>query len=287
MHNIESKEVIHSLEIWLRNLIDRELTIAHGEIYFDAENSKQQNVIKSQIRKNVEKRIKGHEERYPRKVDALLLDEEIEIICNPVLYKRHFKDAFVYSYPNGNDELRHFLNQIIPIRNKLFYSNPISQREYEKVICYSHDLIDSIKEYYKKINMEKEFNVPSILFIYDSLGNAIHENQFIDMKKGNRVISERQMTNNILRVGEELKICIEIDKAFSSENYEIKWLYQEAKSVFSIKEQSGKLFSLRLKETHIREILKIECSVISDKPWHRFTKYDDKVTLFYKVLPIP
>lgn len=286
MHHIESKEVIHSLEIWLRNLIDRELSIAYGENYFDAENANQQNVIKSQIRKDVEKRIKGQEERYPRKVDALLLDEEIEIICNPVLYKSHFKEALIYSYPSGNDEVRHFLSQIIPIRNKLFHSNPISQREYEKVTCYAHDLIDSIKEYYKKINMEKEFNVPSILSMHDSLGNVVHENQFVDIKKSNRICSEKQMVNNILRVGEELKISIEIDEAFSSANYKVKWLYQENGSMFSIEEQSGNQFSLRLKEIHIRESLQIQCLVISDKPWHRFTKYDDKVTFYYKVLPI-
>lgn len=286
MKETEGKEAINSLELWLRNLIDRKLSEAYGQNYLYAKNTNNQNIIKSQLRKDIEKRIQGQEERYPRKVDALLLDEEIEIICHPELYKKHFKEALDASFPDGNNVARTYLNQLKPIRNKLFHSNPISQREYEKVICYSHDVIDSIKDYYKKINMEKEFNVPSILSIEDSLGNVVHENQFIKLRRSRPVCTESQFNKSTLHVGDILEIKVNIDEAFSKETYEVKWLYMDEGSAFKIKEQLGEKFLLKLKEKHIREQFQIECIVKSNKTWHRFTKHDDMVLLNYKVLPV-
>lgn len=287
MKEIESKEAINSLELWLRNLIDKKLSIAYGADYFYAKNQNDQYVIKSELRKNIENRIKGQEERYPRKVDALLLDEEIEIVCHPVLYKEFFKSALEFSYPDGKEEVRTFLGQLIPIRNKLFHSNPISQREHEKVICYCHDVIDSIKDHYRNTNMEKEFNVPSILSITDSLGNVVHESQFIKLRKQRPVCTNKQLIRNTLYVGEQLEIIVNIDETFPEDTYETKWLYKNEGSVFTIKEQKGKRFFIRLEEHHIREQFQIECIVKSNKSWHRFTEHDDMVVLNYKILPIP
>lgn len=286
MKEIEGKEAINLLELWLRNLIDKKLSEAHGQDYFNANKSNNQSVIKSSLRKEIEKRIQGQGERYPRKVDALLLDEEIEIVCHPDLYKHHFKGALDHAFPNGNDVARTYLNQLKPIRNKLFHSNSISQREYEKVICYSHDVIDSIKEHYREINMDKEFNIPSILSIEDSLGNVIHENQFIKIRRSRPICTDNQFNKNTLHVGDTLEIKVHIDEAFPKDTYKVKWLYMDEGSVFNINEQLGGEFILKLEEKHIREQFKIECIVQSNKAWHRFTKHDDMVVLNYKVLPV-
>lgn len=286
MKEQEAKETIKTLEMWLRNLIDISLTNKYGADYFQAKDDSGKNIIKSKIRYDVERRISGNKNRYPRIVDALLLDEEIEIVCNPVLYKKYFNNAFKASYSGGNNELRTYLQRITPIRNKLFHSNPISMREYEKVICYSHDAIDAIKKYYKEVNIKKEYNVPSILSIKDSLGNIIYENQFLRIKRSRGVCPDSLYSDNILHVGDKLEIFVDIDESFPKDTYKVKWLHKGTAGLLDFQEQLGHKFSLKISEAYIREQFKIECIVISNKQWHRFTSHDDLVVLNYKILPI-
>ena len=74
-------------------------------------------------------------------------------------------------YPDGCDEARTYLKRLIPIRNKLSHSNPISIREAERVICYCNDFVDGIKIYFEKKGMGNMFNVPHAIRLNDSLGN--------------------------------------------------------------------------------------------------------------------
>lgn len=283
----ECKHAIATLEEWLRNLIDRKLSDAFGSNYFDAKDAVGKNIIKSQIRHDINLRMNGQNNRFPRKVDALLLDEEIDIVCNPVLYKAYFKDAFYQAYPDGNDVARSFMKQLIPIRNKLFHSNPISKHESEKVMCYSHDIIESIKNHYDEINIKKEYNVPAILYIKDSLGNLVHANQFNRLRRARPLCTENTLNKSTLYVGDILTIEVFIDETFTNSEYNVKWLYKNIASIFEIKQQDGNKFLLKIQTTHIREQFFIECIVTSNNNWHRFTSHDDMVVLVYKVLPLP
>ena len=95
----------------------------------------------------------------------------IYLLCTDKFYQLMFKDILIHSYPQGNNEAREFLGRLIPIRNKLSHSNPITIREAEKAICYSNDFIDGVKEYYKKEGKDRMYNVPTIIRIIDSLPN--------------------------------------------------------------------------------------------------------------------
>ena len=92
-------------------------------------------------------------ERFSRIIDAAILDDCINIICNPNLFRRHFREAFKTAFPVGDsrDETRIFLKRLIKPRNLLYHANPISVRQAEQVICYSHDIIESLKKYYEEL----------------------------------------------------------------------------------------------------------------------------------------
>lgn len=99
-------------------------------------------------------------------------------MCKPDLFKDHFHNAFSKAFPDGHAEARTFLNRLLVPRNNLAHANAISIRQAEQIICYSNDVIDSLKNYYREIGMHQTYNVPTILKVIDSFGNAFHRSQF-------------------------------------------------------------------------------------------------------------
>jgi hypothetical protein len=79
------KEKIESLEHWLRRLIDEKLSTSHGD-YFSYVDGAGNRLIKKSIVDELEERLKKEPTRYVRKIDAVLLSDAIDIICNPQLY---------------------------------------------------------------------------------------------------------------------------------------------------------------------------------------------------------
>lgn len=245
----ECKNVIENLEVWLRNLIDNELTENYNANYLEFLNRDGSRLIKKEIVKDAIERKTNNPERYPRLIDAMLLDDEIKIICNPNLYKNIFIKALSSAYPEGNDEARTFLNRLIPIRNKLYHSNPISIREAEKVICYSNDVIDSIKEYYREKTMEKKYNVPTILKITDSLGNIFYSSQIKRNSTGRGLCETRVSEKNVIYSGDKISIEVEIDSSFRTEDYSIKWVFAK-KETSKFEEEFNRLSINTEKSTH-------------------------------------
>ena len=156
-------------------------------------------------------------QRFQRLVDTLFLEDIIYILCKHSLYKELFKEALDYNYPQGLDEVREFLNRIVPIRNALSHSNPISVRQAEQAICYSNDFIDGLKKYYTQKGLEKMWNVPSIIKVTDSLGNVFYPSDAIA-----RTIFIKDK-NGVFRVGDTYKISVEIDPSFEPSSYNVEW----------------------------------------------------------------
>jgi hypothetical protein len=40
-----------------------------------------------------------------------------------------------------------------------------------------------------------------------------------------------------------------------------------------------------IENRHVRKDFRVRCLVTSTMDWHRFGKYDDEVSIFYKVVP--
>ncbi len=197
------------MEYWLRRIIDDTLAPIYND-YLNYSDEKGNRLIKNDIVKSLESRKVNEPHRYPRLIDAVLLDDAIDIICNPILYKKHFNEMFQQAFPDGREEARTFMKRLIPPRNSLSHANPISTRQAEQVICYSNDIIDSIKSYYSLKNMDNEYNVPLILKITDSFGNVFHRNQLNTVHDGGIAKQFFDDPKYHLRVGDVLGIIEEI-----------------------------------------------------------------------------
>ncbi|RNI33055.1 hypothetical protein EFA69_01125 [Rufibacter immobilis] len=280
------RNALESLELWLRSLIDTKLSENFGKDYFHFKDKNGNNLVKSAILKSCQDKVTKEPQRFSRLIDATFIEEIFDIICNPNLYNKYFNDALNEAFPVGREQAKHTFSKIITPRNYLSHANPISFRQAEQVICYSHDIIDSIKSYFIKMNKEKEFNVPTFITITDSLGNKFHSSELLVV--GNkRVINSLNTRNNILFPSDELKIEVQVDESFSPTTYRIWWVFINGASIFEIKNQEGNLFQLSIKEKHISESFKIECYVASNKQWHKHQKYDDMFIITYKILPLP
>jgi len=278
------KEAVEALEFWLRRVIDITLAPEFGSDYINAKSStNSQHIIKKSVRDSIQNRASSDPIRYPRMVDAMLLDEEIDIICHPDLYKSFFKMYFEKSFPLGNDQLRNCLRKILEPRNNLAHANPISVRQAEQVICYSHDVIDAIKDRLKEMNLDKEYNAPTIINVSDSRGFVFHDAQIRRNNTGRGGIDLTGNQSTWLRSGDTVAVEVEIDPSFPAEEYNVDWVFPDGVNVHKCK--SNHRVVLCLTDKNVRVDFTIYCKVISNKSWHRCGDVDDCVGVTYKVLP--
>ncbi len=274
------KEKLESLENWLRRLIDEIPTAEYGD-YFSYSDSAG-NLINNDILNSLKNRMGKNPSRYQRKIDAVLLDDTISIICNRKLYAL-FKPALEGAFPYGADEARTFLNRLIDPRNQLAHANSISQRQAEQVICYSNDVIESMKTYYAKMGMQQDYNVPLILKVTDSFGNTFFRDQLSNGDEAElaKVLSHKSQF--FLRPGDLLTVEVEVDPAFNPNSYKINWHvngiieddFDRSKAVVKITNQ------------HVAQSCCVYCCVTSNKEWHRMSQgCDDILLLYYRVLPL-
>ena len=273
------KNEIENLENWLRRLVHESLSKEYGNNYLEYKDKNNNYLIKTEIRQKVKSLINEEMKRFPRNIDAFFLPDLIYIICKVNLYNKFFKVPFAKAFPEGSNEARTFLRRLEYPRNALCHANPISDRHTEQVICYCHDIIDSIKEYYFKMGTECEYNVPRIIKVTDSLGNTIHLNE-IEKNSGNWFLHEDPI--NYLRPGDKLGIDVEIDPSFDPSLYTIEW-YIKRKIINEFTNKAKISFEIEVK--HVGEFFSVYCMIISNKIWHKFTGHDDIIRINYKVLP--
>jgi hypothetical protein len=274
------KKEIENLENWLRRLVHESLSKEYGSNYLEYKDKNNNYLIKTEIRERVKSLIEQESERFPRSIDAFFLPDLIYIICKEDLYNKLFKILFVKAFPEGRNEARTFLLRLEFPRNALSHANPISDRQAEQVICYCHDIIDSLQEYYFEMGTEHEYNVPRIIKITDSLGNTIHFNE-IEKLLG-RIWYLDKDRKNYLRPGDTLGIEIEIDPSFSPSSYTIEWKIKHR----TINEYNNKTkISFDVEAQHVGTMFSVECSLISNKTWHKYGDWDDDIGIIYKVLP--
>lgn len=286
LHSIENaklrsdcKEIIENLEIWLRRLIDEEMTKVHGNNYIECKNASGDFLIKKKIKDDLGKRQSKNPSRFPRLIDAATLEEEIYFICHPELYAACFRKPLSFAFPDGNAECRTFLKRLIEPRNKLYHANPISVRDAERVICYSNDIIEALKNHYKSINMIQEYDCPQIIRVLHSFGNKIERSAF-NFTSGRSVVRLPPESPNILRPGETLSIEAAIDPSFRDDEYSVIW------KVMNKKVGDGKKVVIPITMAHVRESLHVVCILKSDKEWHKFGAHDEYAQISsYKVLP--
>lgn len=273
---------LEALEHWLRRLVHETLSAEHGDEYLEAVYGDGRRLIKKEVAHDIAQRRAKEPLRYHRPVDAAHLDDLVTILCNPENWRRHFGAVLLRTFPQGHEEARTFLNRLVDVRHKLSHANPISVHEAARVICYTWDVREALKVYYRERNLEKEYNAPTIIRVTDSLGNVAYDSDIRRNRTGAGVCRFSSGPSGSVRPGERLSIEVEVDPSFDRSDYTIRWSWPVAPGV-SYKDSDR--FVLDIEQTHIRPEFSIYCQVISDKSWHRLGSYDDSVAIIYKVLP--
>lgn len=284
------RKEIETLEHWTRRLIHETLTAQYGENYFSYKNNDEP-LIKGEISSRVNKMREDNPGRFPRPIDAFFIGDIIYVLCKKSLFDSHFKSALSEAYPHGNEEARFFLEKIETIRNKLAHTNPISVREAEQVICYCHDVIDSLKAYYRQTGKEKEYNVPMFIRATDSLGNV-----FLPQREGYPLELYVDFSKPItageygvkLRAGETYGISIVVDPAFDPSGYSLEWFVFSGMSGENYKKQWKNVTQIDFPVVNktVGSYFEIICRLITNKDWHKRNTYDDCFELkVYTVLP--
>ena len=268
---------IESLEIWARRLIHEKMVEKYGDSYVSKQLEDGNYLVKSEIRKHIQGMMEKEPTRFHRVVDTLFIDQIIYFLCHPVWYKHLFKPALDYIYPQGKDEAREYLNRLVPIRNPLSHSNPITMHDVERAICYSHDFIEGLKRYYKDRGEEQVWNVPKIVKVKDSLGNVFENNTEDEGLLGVHF----HLTQN-MNCGDEYSVEIEVDSSFESTSYDIYWAFNGFRND---KFMNKNKFSITFTPKDVAMARIIWCWIESKKEWHKYGTHDSKINLHFSILP--
>jgi hypothetical protein len=279
------KRTIETLELWLRRLIDDALSASYGANYIDAIKPSGDRVIRNQVGKALKERTAKEPSRFPRVIDAALLDEQIDLICHPELYKSHFKSALGSAFPLGCEEARTFLGRLVKPRNALYHANPVSLLDAHRVLCYSLDVIDALKTYYAKDNLSQQYNVPLIVRVSDSLGHVTNMSGSNRHPQGSAMLDFSLDGASHLRCGDTISIEVEVDPTFNPAEYEIRWIIGNA--IRPRLPTVGTKFTLHLTEEYVSTRFCVVCRVTSNKAWHKLGSFDDQIDIAYRVLPPP
>lgn len=274
------KRKLESLELWLRRLIDQTLSAQFGN-YFEHKDANGNRLIANRIVSALNNRVLREPTRYPRQIDAVLLDDAISIICNPSLYT-YFQPALVLAFPEGCAEARTFMGRLLDPRNKLAHANPISTHDAERVFCYSSDIIDSISQYYADQNMNQEYNVPLFVRFTDSFGNTVHRDQMQPSPNGGVMKLFHLEADFDLRPGDTLAIEVEVDSTFDPLSYTLSWICNGLSHLIP----NGPIANIEITNKQVAQQFSVMCTLTTGNDWHRIAGgKDDSLMITYRVLP--
>lgn len=273
---------VDTFENWSRRLLDETLKSHYGADYFDHMVTDQQPLVKKEIKRRIEQRMADNPGRFPRKIDAILMEDIEYFLCRDDLYEKHFKSV-LEPFFSGIAEVRKVLGRLIPIRNKLSHGNTISLHEAEQCICYTGDFIAVYKQHYAVLGKDKDYNVPVILRMKDSIGHdLIREDSQHLWELHCYGYSAPKIS---LRSGDEYKLWLEVDSSFDSSFYEIRWVVKQDYTTI-INKGTGSIIQFTLTNKNVSYAPEIVIELTTKRDWHRFHEIDDRVVLhFERVLP--
>jgi len=274
-------EKLESLEFWLRRLIDELLSETYGDYFSHVRYDGSNLISKSKILKDIEARIANDPERYPKKIDAASLSNAIEIICNPYLFKQHFKRPLKTAFPTGREMALTIFRRLLDPRHRLTHEYPLLPRQAEQVFCYTGDIIDSLKEYYSNKSTDNDCKVPQIVKVVDPLGRILTRNACFYYPNGAIGLSYDDKPEYDLRPGDILTLSVELDESYPANEYSVSWHISKGEEI-----GIGTTLQMKIETKHVSSSLMILCKVVSDKSWHKIrSSYDDLLGIRLKVLP--
>lgn len=271
---------IEALELWLRRLVHEAFLDAYGSAYLDAAGADGNPLFKAKTAELIKGRRASDPSRYPRPLDAADFDDLVNVICKDQNYNVHFKDALGVAFPEGKQEARTFLTRVVKIRNGLSHANSITVHDAARVICYTQDVVASLKEHYAAMNVQREYNVPMIVKVADSLGNVLQGTDIRRNAAGFARFSLAKKGSGVLYPGDLLAIEVEVDPTFERTSYRLAWSWPGSRL-----EDTNRVV-IDIENSHVRQNFGIWCTVISKRDWQRLGNHDDRIIMVYKVLPL-
>lgn len=273
---------LESLELWLRRVIDDTLTAAYGAGYFDHADALGNRLVKKRTVDNLDARMAAEPTRYSRRVDAILLDDAIAILCKPSLFAQHFQVALAKAFPGGPEVVRQMLERIADVRNRLSHANPLSGHDAERVVCYSVDVIEALRDYFRSVGMNNDCSVPTILRLTDSFGHRFHRNQLPAVHDGGIQFNMVSDSACWLRPGDTYSVEVEVDPSFDPSDYTISW--SSTRGIPGVTDQAKLV--LPITNSWVAATVDLQCRVTSKKDWHRMNLgADDFLIVHLKILP--
>lgn len=271
---------LETLEHWSRRLITDTFAESYGKEYWDATLPGGQPLVKAEIKSGVNSRMASDPGRYPRWIDAVLLDDVRYFLCRDDLYKAYFKEVFEPFY-SGRNELESVFGRLVDVRNKLSHGNAISDHEAERVLCYSDDIIGCYKSHYSTLGKARKYNVPFFTRAQDSLGNEFVRERPEHTWEIMRLPYSDRWEKIELRSGESYKIWVEVDGAFPEDSYSVEWL---VKCGNRREQGSGNVAEVVLTDSDVSLFLQIHFTLKTTNSWHkhavefnRSLDYDDRI----------
>lgn len=277
---------IDSFEQWSRRIIDEKFKKEYGDRYIDAEVQSGQPLIKSDIKKMVEGRMQEDTKRFPRWIDAIVMENIEYFFCRDDLYAKYYKEIFEPFF-SGKEEIRFVLERLITVRNKLSHGNTISIHEAEQSLCYSNDFIECFKRYYELEGKSREYNVPVFTRVKDSLGNdVIREHmEYYPWDIYTHHKSYHGEPKVLLRSGERYKMWVEVDGSFAENTYDITWKFKCGERIETGK---GNCVEVSFTDKDVSYSFEVEFYLKTHNTWHRRARFDNDDELrirFEEILP--
>lgn len=276
---------IDSFEQWCRRVIDEKLKSDYGNDYINAEVQPGQPLVKSQIKKTIEQRMNDNPNRFPRYIDAIVMEDIEYFFCRDDLYTNYFKDILTYVF-SGQDEIRSVLQRLTNIRNKLSHGNMISIKDSERCLCYTDDFVDCFINYYDKQGKSKDYNVPIFMRMKDSQGNDFIR-EHLDWYPWNIHATGHHGDPKVrVRSGDTYKIWVEVDSSFPENTYDVTWEFKCGKRELK---GSGNVVEVSFSDKDVSYWFEIKFKLKTHNTWHRRATCDndDEMTFssFSDVLP--
>lgn len=264
---------ILSCELWLRSLIDDTLRTEIGDQYHECASISGNSLFSEKMRSRIAQYCSSDPNRFPRPVDALLIDDLGSILAKEDAFRVYFRKTLIEGFPCGSQQVRHVIKVLVEYRNALFHANErsLSFHDLERILCYSSDLIATIKRHYAAMNNQSKFPAPMFTRYSDSLGNV---------RQITNARDDLFFTDEPLYRGETITFMVEVDGSYAPTEYRVVWRLR------GVPVHEGCNFSLLLDENHVGERLPLQVEVVSNEKWHRMNTVDALITFTYEVLPM-
>ena len=223
--------------------------------------------------------------RFPRLIDAIVMENIEYFFCREDLYPKYFKKVFEPFY-SGKEEIRVVLKRLTDIRNKLSHGNNISLHEAEQSLCYTDDFISCFKSYYDQQGKKREYNIPVFIRIKDSLGNdQIRKHMEYHPWEINCTGCHGD-PKVVLRSGDTYKLWVEVDGSFPEDSYDVTWKFSCGKRELK---GNGNIVEVTFDDKDVSNWFEVSFFLRTHNTWHRRALCDNddeiKLSSFGDILP--